>query len=355
MGKQGIIFLYKKFFPVVLGADVHGFNLAKELHSLGYPIYTAHNQNDGFTVSMRRIRVFIKALSTSKIAYMRVSLKHPYSVNSVAYLFKLFGKKLVLEFNAPFEELSFEGVAEATIRKYKLHFRRLLTITNGIVVVSDALKKHLAEEYQFENVVVIPNGGERFKKSEKPQTMAADILKEFYRSYPINIIWVANYEYIQGLERVKEISKLCEQANIGIVIVDNSDGGKLAQHFSGKHISFLRNPHRSEIAYALTQAKAGFAFYETQKYNEIGLSFYNSPLKVYEYLANDLLVISNLTKGDIPYTMGKLVDGNAPEMVIASLTSDTKPEAKYRTWQDVANETLRFLQSIEPSLVVPHD
>jgi hypothetical protein len=357
MDKSGIIFLYKKFFPIILGADVHGFNLAKGLDALGFQIFTAHNQEDGFTFSMRNIGTFFKALKNSKVAYMRVSLKHPYSVNSVAYLFKLFGKKLVLEFNAPFEELRFEGVQEATISKYKQHFRRLLSITSGVVVVSDALKQHLAQEYQFHNVVVIPNGGERFEKTEKPQTLAADSLQKFYSTYPINIIWVANYEYIQGLESVKEISLLCEQASIGIgiVIVDNSEGGKLAKHFSGKHISFLRNPHRSEIAYALTHAKAGFAYYDTQKYAEIGLSFYNSPLKVYEYLANDLLVISNLTQDDIPYTMGKLLDGNAPQVVIDSLISFSKSQDSYRTWQDVANETQKFLKSIESTVAVSDD
>jgi hypothetical protein len=355
MTKLGIIFLYKKFFPVTLGADVHGLNLAKGLYSKGYEIFTAHNQQDGFTVSMRRLSSFFKALKTSRIAYLRISLKHPYSVNSVAYFFKLFGKKLVLEFNAPFEELRFEGVDEAIIKRYKQHFRRLLFITSGVVVVSDALKQHLAQEYQFHNVMVIPNGGERFEKVEKPQTMAAVSLQKFYSTYPNNIIWVANYEYIQGLERVKEISLLCEQANIGIVIVDNSEGGKLAEHFSGKHISFLRNPHRTEIAYALTKAKAGFAFYETQKYAEIGLSFYNSPLKVYEYLANDLLVISNLTQDDIPYTMGKLIDGTAPQVVIDSLISFSKSQDSYRTWQDVANETQKFLKSIESTVAVSDD
>jgi hypothetical protein len=349
MDKSGIIFLYKKFFPIILGADVHGFNLAKGLDALGFQIFTAHNQEDGFTFSMRNIGTFFKALKNSKVAYMRVSLKHPYSVNSVAYLFKLFGKKLVLEFNAPFEELRFEGVQEATISKYKQHFRRLLSITSGVVVVSDALKQHLAQEYQFHNVVVIPNGGERFEKVEKPQTLAADSLQKFYSTYPINIIWVANYEYIQGLESVKEISLLCEQANIGIVIVDNSEGGKLAEHFSGKHISFLRNPHRSEIAYALTQAKAGVAYYETKKYSEIGLSFYNSPLKVYEYLANGLMVISNLTDKDIPYTMGNLLDGNAPSKVLENLMGSAERLKKYRDWNDVASETLAFFKHIETS------
>ncbi|WP_339722085.1 glycosyltransferase [uncultured Paraglaciecola sp.] len=355
MQSRSIIFLYNKFFPISSGPAVHGYNLTKEFHQLGHEVYVAHSQNDGFSHSMRNPLNLLKALFTCRIAYMRVSLKHPYSVNSVAYLFKLFGKKLVLEFNAPFEELRFEGVEEATITKYKQHFRRLLSITSGVVVVSDALKQHLAQEYQFQNVVVIPNGGERFEKVEKPETMAADSLQKFYSTYPNNIIWVANYEYIQGLERVKEISLLCEQANIGIVIVDNSEGGKLAEHFSGKHISFLRNPHRSEIAYALIQAKAGFAYYETQKYSEIDLSFYNSPLKVYEYLANGLLVISNLTDKDIPYTMGKLLDGNAPQMVIDSLTSSVDSQDEYRTWRDVAKETLNFLQAIDRNVVVLHD
>lgn len=358
MNKLGIIFLYKKFFPIKLGSDVHGYNLAKELHNKNYNIFTAHHQSDGFTQSMRGIGTFFKALSSSKIAYLRISLKHPYVINSLGILFKLFGKKIVLEFNAPFEELRFDDFDEKVISRRKKHFKLLLKFTNGIVVVSEPLKKHLQQEYGFSNVKVIPNGGEKFANNHE-QLVLSDEHIQFNQKYPRQVIWVANFEYIQGLESVVSICNQLEDHNIGVVIVDNSDSGVLAQKINGKHIYFLRNPRRELIGYALSNAIAGFAFYDTSKYETMGMEFFNSPLKIYEYLANNLHVISNLTHQDIPVNNAELLINTTDiDRAVSQLSTLQKlpNDSHYRSWADVAYETELFFNDIinEPGVNNEH-
>ncbi|GAA0856969.1 glycosyltransferase [Aliiglaciecola litoralis] len=343
--RSGIVFLYKRFHPIVLGADVHGYNLAKSLDSLGYEIFVAHTQNDGFTKSLKKPKNWLRALLYSKTAYLRISLKHPYTVNSIGLFFKLLGKKLVLEFNAPFEELGFDVQQQELMNRGKKHFKFLLRFTDGIVTVSDALKQHLLQEYGYSNVVVIPNGGEKFDEKTFNSYSPEPKLESFYLTFPKRIIWVANFEYIQGLSEAQRLSEQCSNNHIGLIIVDNSVNGELAKSFSGEHVYFLRNPSRDEIAYAVSHSMAGIAYYDMQKYEDLGLPFYNSPLKIYEYLANGLCVITNLSEQDIPHTYGRLIPSNSISD-LEHLLSGNGANDTYRSWKEAALETELFLKSL---------
>lgn len=346
--RSSVIFLYKKFFPVVLGSDVHGYNLAKELDKQGYRIFTAHNQQDGFTHSMRGLGL-LTALWRSRFVYLRISLKQPYLINSLGFIFRLFGKRLILELNAPFEELRFVGESEQRIAAIKRHFSWLLKFTSGVVVVSEPIKRYLEQEFDYRSVAVIPNGGERFVDD----TVADDVLPEhhqrFNERYPKQVIWVANFEYIQGLQEVVSVCEQLASTDLGVVIVDNSGSGELAHQLTGDHILFMRSPERRQIACAMQYAIAGFAFYDTSKYQQLDMEFFNSPLKVYEYIANDLYVISNLSDADLPATANRMIPWQSQQELVEQLsTIKTKqPVSNYRSWADVADDTLAFVSKLE--------
>lgn len=345
--KDGLIFLYKKFYPVILGADVHGYNLARELNKLGKSVYIAHEQDDGFTLSLRRISNLYDALRNIRTVYLRISLKSPFFINSLGVIFKALGKKVVLEFNAPFEELKFEGVSEKKIRLYRLFFKLILRFVDGVIVVSEPLKDYLEQSFSYCNVKVIPNGGEKF--GDRGSTNAlCDEYYDFSKKFPKKVIWVANIEYIQGVTEVQSLCGMMLEQKAGVIIVDNSADNKLSEVFDYANVFFLRNPSRAEIGQAMHDCSGGIAFYDLSKYEKVGLAFYNSPLKVYEYIANDLYVLSNLCAENIPAHKDKIITLGSDftnKDLLPFFDSEQKPNG-YRSWEDVALETINFLENL---------
>ncbi|OBU24038.1 hypothetical protein [Photobacterium kishitanii] len=284
---MNILFCYPSFFPITGGGTVHGYYLAKNLYEQGHKITVINKQDDGFTnyINKKDILKFIKAVRCSDVVYVRISTSGV--ANFIPFIANLLGAKVIGEVNAPSEELYLLGKSKRKVLLSRFLLKFQLKFCSELISVSEEVNNYLLSLDLSSHVIY--NGGERIK--ELPSE--AVISKSWTLKYKKIMLWSGNVYSWQGSNILKDITDRANQLGYGVIIVTNENYNS---NFSS-NVKIIVNPTREQLSNIYQLCDIGLAPYDLSTLTKWG--FYNSPLKIYEYLANDLLVFTNAKNAQI--------------------------------------------------------
>ena len=348
-GSMNIGFLYYNFYPVQGGASVHGFHLAKELTQLGHKLYKLNGQADPFTEKLQQSPAgLMKMVRDSDLFYVRVD----YFLNArnlAGLAAKIAGKKIVVELNSPSDELALRGRSESFVRMIDRAYSRLLKRASATITVSEPIKRYCQSELELENVHVVENGGEVFKPPTQEMIESSETVQRFQEirdQADKVVVWAGSANKMQNFQLVKEVAnRLDENAKL-VLIVNEEPGTSIPEEFAEGAV-ILKNANRKEVGAIIAQSDVGIALYDEYPWSRWG--FYNSSLKIYEFLNNGLLTVSNVPGSPIQTKYSNFSYIPDADLMAESINrfqpEDFTPENP-RTWETVAKEVSTILKNV---------
>lgn len=350
-------YIYYDFYPVKGGASVHGYNLAKALTKLGYRLSKINGTDDPYTKKYKnRFTGFFKILKESDVIYLRMD--YFFKLRNISSLFALItGKKLIIELNSPSDELYLFGKSIRYVLWIDSLVQFVLKRADAVIVVSEPIKKYCIEALSLnpDKVHVVENGGEVFQldhgslESDK-QSQRAKLLdrkiKDIKSKYEQIAVWAGSSNKMQDLHWLNEISALQREKTAFIIIMKEEKGEEI--DFGSDNQFVFKNLSRSEVSKVILSSDIGLAFYDDYQWSRWG--FYNSSLKIFEFLNNNLLTLSNIDGTDIQKKYPNFLVAKDSETVLNILNSDLhlKPEkSQIRTWDVVGKEVSEIIQQVQ--------
>lgn len=328
---------------------MHGYNLAKELSRLGYELFKINGEPEPHTTRLNNpVTGLIWMLRNCDLFYIRMD----YFLNLrnlVILPALLFGKKVIVELNSPSDELHLFGKSKKQIRRRDKIMSWLLKKTGAVVAVSEPIKQYCEEALGLSNVTVIENGGEVF---EEVLTEADPQLKQkisnIKQEYEKLVVWSGSLNKMQDLDMLRQFQEtIGEKSALILIIKKDNEHDELT--LDGENWFLFNNLSRRDVSYIIAQCDVGLAFYNEYPWSRWG--FYNSSLKIYEFLNNGLLTITN-TRGrerQRLYPNFRSVDSISQiEQYIQAVDEKISNHSK-RTWKTVAEETSELIDKIAKS------
>lgn len=340
-------YIYYTFYPVSGGASVHGYNLAKELAGLGYELYKINGDPDPYTRKLKNpVTGTFRILANCDLIYIRMD--YFLNLRNLISLFALAGgKKIIVEINSPSDELYLFGRSRKYIGYVDRIMEKILKHADAVITVSEPLKIFCTEALNLDQVHVVENGGEIFEKSrvtasKHVKESVANIRKEYSKI----VVWSGSVNEMQDLSDIQRIAE-SQKGRAAVILIAKKDLNEEDFPESTGNLFIFKDLARADVQYIISHSDIGLALYSDYSWSRWG--FYNSSLKIFEYLNNGLLTITN-TKGtetQRSYPNFRFVE-NTDEM-IAEIEKDSPPEFEIpapRTWRDVAEETSRIIQKV---------
>lgn len=340
-----LAFLYPDFFPVKGGASLHGFYLAKELTKLNYFLYTFNSKETGFTCNFKyNFFSVLKAIIKADVVYLRLSPlgKSMYLPRIIKWL----NKKLIIELNGPTDEyiishnFSLEKILELDSRLSKT-----IALSDAVITVSEEMKEYIAQYLHYKDAIVIHNGG--FKIEEDVPHQSSKLEELFFakkKLYKKTILWSGTDYPWQGYLKVQELIEKSNSDFLFIIVCNNNVYEKYYKKFENT-LAFPDAP-REFVDFLIKNADIGLALYGDYSWTRFQ-KFYNSSLKFFEYLANDLGVIAS-PLGHMATTNCEnlLLSEDISEMLLFIKNYKKKQVVNYRSWANVAQETDLVIKKI---------
>jgi glycosyltransferase involved in cell wall biosynthesis len=338
-------YIYYTYYPVTGGASVHGINLARELSALGHHLYKVNGDADPYTTKIKRPVFGVwKMIRDCDLVYVRMDYFLKLR-NLIAILTLVARKPLIVELNTPSDELHLFGRGKWYIRFADRIMKQILRRADAVVVVSEPVKKYCTEALNLENVHVVENGGESFEDLFPEDTPLAGQIRQIRQNYRKLVVWSGSINQMQDLEGLEKLAAACPDAAIISVIKREKEGDSF--QFHAENIFTFEDLEREDVKYIISQCDIGLAFYRDYPWSRWG--FYNSSLKVYEYLANGLMAVTN-KKGTRHQQNNRNfihVENVADaESVIRNGTLAEPGDQPIRTWQDTAREIDQIMNHV---------
>ena len=352
--KATIAFLYYTFYPVTGGATVHGYHLAKHLNRLGYRLLKINGAPDPHTEKLRATpKDLWRLLKESDLVYVRMDYFFNFR-NLLGSLFMISSKKTVVELNCPSDELILFGRGRRWIRFVDRLYSSVLKRADSVICVSDAVRRYAEEGLGLREVHVIENGGEVFRKPDRerisePVRQILERVSHDRKKKPL-VVWAGSKSQLQGTEWMRKMITLTgHRADFVMMIRGSEDNSTEKLASEAENLFILHDLSRSEVGALIRKADIGLAFYDSYDWSRWG--FYLSSLKIYEFLNNGLLTITNIEGSPLQRRSPNLLMVTSPEEAAeAILTWRGQPGRPaihpVRTWDVVAHETAAIFESI---------
>jgi hypothetical protein len=338
-------FIYYNFYPVTGGPSVHGYHLAKELSNLGYKLFKLNGAPDPHTTKLNPVTGLFQILKNCDLIYVRMDyfLKIRNLITLIAITA---GKKVLVELNSPSDELHLFGKNKRYIQKADRWMKSVLKRVDGVIVVSQPVKEYCEKKLELQNVHVIENGGEVFQPD--PETITIGLRDQIMRiknKFSSIAVWSGSVNRMQDLSLLEEVAK-AKSSELALFVLTKEEGAE-PPVFESENIFLFSNLTRQEVAYIIASSDIGLAFYDDYSWSRFG--YYNSSLKVFEYLNNGLLTITNKPGSAIQALYPNFkVARNVQE--ILTFTENVKQNSpagqNIRTWRHVAEETAQIIGEI---------
>lgn len=360
--KVGII--YTKFFPLGSSASVHGYYLFKNLKDNGVILHSYGLGKNDLTIDYPKGFIgLIKFIFSIDVIYIRIN---PWLWNDWFTLVSLFtfGKvKVFWEVNAPIEEVLISypnGFSWKMSLWYKFQQRKrrlLAKLVSGAITVSDILKDYVEKDLSIKNVISIPNGSDPdlFRRNYSVEN-SLDLFPGKFK-----VVWAGNSLIKwQGTNLILEAAEKMKSIDPEVLFILFGNKSMYDQKLLSNVLSF------GEVRYDvlpsfLSKSDVGLCLYNSYDWCRYG--FYNSPLKLFDYLSSGLIVIGS-NMGQISQIVedgvnGFLFDGEPDDLVELILKIKSMKEeilepirANARkvildehSWQNVALKTLQFINT----------
>jgi len=342
-------YLYYTFYPVTGGASVHGYYLARELNRAGHTLYKLNGEKDPYTTKLTpSLKGAFRILRNSDVIYARTDF-FLYPRNLLTALALLLGKKVVLELNSPSDELKLRGKSERYIQRVDKIAAWFFKKACSVIAISEPVKRYCKEELGLSNVYVIENGGESFQNpGKKASPEIRERADEICKAFPVRVVWSGSVNRMQNLSLLEQVAD-ADPERVALLVLTKYEGVNRSEKpmiFQNDNVfSFDRLP-RADVEYLISKSTAGLAFYEDYSWCRWG--FYNSSLKIFEYLNNGLITLTNTSGTSVQreYPNFRQVPNSEDILEIIQdlpLEKPVTPE-NIRTWSDVGRETDRILK-----------
>ncbi len=293
MKRLKILYISKlNSYPPLYGEQVHVYNVVKELIRLGHDVYVCDYDEHPLAKKVARSKID-DLLPHLDVLYIRQTLSNELKWTD-RFIKSPRKYKVVWELNLPKYERKFairhlynyssKSVLGDIKRKLSCILdlvgvdflwnkrKRVAKRIDGIVTVSQPLADYLKGEF-FLPVAMIPNG--------------SDCNYSFVDLYDRLTVLISGSKlpWIDWETPIQVIEKFADNRDVLFHVVDH----KMEHHF-GNVICHDRMP-QAELKTLIGKVHVGFVFYN--RYDWCPIGFYNSPLKLFEYMGNCKVIIAS--------------------------------------------------------------
>lgn len=344
---KNIAFFYPSHFPVKGGSSIHGYYLVTYLCAAGFRLFTFPDKPDSIsTCYPPRFKYILKAIFQSDYVYVRVHTEG--YTRLLPLLGKIFGKKVLAEINGlPDELIVTKGYSDSRIRFIEKRLGFYLRFADVVIAPSNMLADFCRTFLHARHVVKIENGGEHFDMDFKnvDEDVYASVM-DIRNVHKKIALWSGTASPWQGISMVETLAKISDK-DLGIIIISNDRHVEYTFQ-SLERVYIYKGLTRQEVAFIISVADVGMAFYDDHlwcRYHD----YYGSSLKYYEYRANGLSVVAT-PSGHLKDEAGTdvFISGDISEIYkwIMEYGARKKENYTYRSWKDVADETIAVINNL---------
>ena len=366
-------FFYVPYYPLSTGRSVHGFKLIEALRKRGHRILSCLGDGNPDCTNFDRTKWgAIKLAREADVLYIRIAGRPVHSFLEKSTLLKLvrpFSLPVVWEVNAPVEELkgSFPEGAErdALIRSEDRKRKLYAKLVDAGIGVSEVLRDYIKDILGIKRAYCIPNASDPclFEPENMKETALIHLKNKF------KVMWVGNASTPwQGIELIIEIAKEIQHVDDSIIFIVIT-GESLWKFPVLKNLLVLRQITYLDLPHYLTSADLCLCLYKGYDWSECG--FYNSPLKLFDYLAagkpviaSDMGQISSIIKNGIngvlvandkKVIVNKILELKVDQEKRESLGSNARKDAiTIYNWERVAKQTEDVLLEVCDNKRITH-
>lgn len=351
-------FINFKWMPARTGAGIHASQLAEKLIERGHSFHKIFYDYQIPVVTEYRRRDFFKFINTIDLLYIRVHEGLSTDKFSLLKLCRFSRLPVVWEINAPLEENFSLGQSKAQITSLQNKRKFLARFVDASISTCDELKDHCANDLGIKNNYSIPLGSD--PKRFSPELHNSELYKDDKDSF--KIVWAGSAQYTwQALDVVSEIAKkiYAVDKDIKFYIIGKKQDQDL-KHLEFDNVRIIDRVTYDEIPPYIASCDMGLCLYNHQA----NAQFYRSPLKLFDYMACGLPVISTPV-GQIKDIVehdsnGLLVENNDIDVIIKHILDLKKDEERRKrigynarkhiedryNWTRVAQETEVILENL---------
>jgi glycosyltransferase involved in cell wall biosynthesis len=283
--KKTIAFCYRDHTEPIAGGAVHGFHVVEQLRRLGYRLITSEPNSDQRLQRYPRSPAGMRALLRDADAvYVRCDAR-PWDLGFLLLNQATRRRPVLTEINAIAEERLAYGqgpINRARTHVLRGYYHNITRLSDAAVCVSSELAAFVRATYPIasERVVVAPNGGKPGAVRAEPR---ADGL--------FRVVWAGGARWPwQALDLVCEGARLARQRVPEL---------ELSLYTEAGHERIPREPGirlegqvpHAELPAVLAKMDAALCLYRPMPWSPAG--FYNSPLKLFDYLGAGLPVVGS--------------------------------------------------------------
>ncbi|MGF1452084.1 MAG: glycosyltransferase [Opitutales bacterium] len=263
------------------GAGIHVYQIVKNLVDLGVDVFSWTDLGIANTQQLPK-NPLLKLLELRRLNVLYVRLDHSATQGCAfarGWRRRILSRKLrhVWELNSLPESRAAYGVSPSDIRAMEDRLRQNAPFCDLLICVSDTMSRVAREDFGFKNVVTIPNASD-------PAIFHYDPSK-WEKAQPLKVAWIGSaMEPWHNLALIQEAAQRAREkalnlefhlAGKGTEDVPNTENLKTYGRVAYEKLpEWLADKHVGVICYDQSFARA------------------NSPLKMFDYMAAGLLVLS---------------------------------------------------------------
>lgn len=358
--------IYTKFYPLTSSASAHGYYVFSHLKKRGYELHTLGMGDNLLSVDhSRNIKGVFSFLKSIDVLYIRVTHWKWYEWATLLKLLSFGRIKVIWEINAPIEEALADQQGKPDIKlltwiKRKNRNRRMLSrFCDGTISVSRILQQYCEKNLLVKKHTYFPNGAEH-EVMRREKTADTHPMKDLVADRFV-VAWAGvSGSSWQGTNKILEVAERMQQSDPDILFVTFGSHSVYNSKILSNVISFaeIRNDLLPSF---LSHAHVGLCIYNDYNWSPIG--FYGSSLKLFDYMAMELVVIAS-NMGQIADIIkdgenGLLTDGSIEDIIrkiryskenyasLSNMRGNARRlvETTYN-WEKVAEKTADFIEKI---------
>ena len=284
-----IIYANAKYEPhSAEGGQAHMRQFIQNASALGHEIHLWHGVDPHPltkpvpTGKLARLKLFRSA----DVIYYRVEWKPPIGNKIILPPYrKLIGSPLVVwEFNTVPEYGRVQNVPEHVIAECVANLKRLGAGVNLAVCVSQAIQQYVKEKLGIQNAIVVPNGSdpELFRPDVEP------VKRVQKRGDRLNVVWIGTAALgWHNFDLLRDAAWSIHRAGEGERIVFHVIGpGMQRMADAPPNLNYYGSEQYAKLPHWLAAMDVGLNVYHP------GPADFSSPLKVFDYMASGLAVVS---------------------------------------------------------------
>ncbi|MGA8259102.1 MAG: glycosyltransferase [Arenicellales bacterium] len=346
-------FIRKDWFPPKAGSTIHAYQVATKLMERGHEISTIFCGAGGPGVHAYSKSQLLGFLRDVDVLYVR----HAWDTAKMTLLKALTGgaTPVVWEVNAPLEERRLFGVTPGQFARLQYYRRRLAPLVDACICNTRTLADYVGNRWGIRRSLVVPLGSD--PELFSPRTGLDDSLRPYAGRF--KVVWAGTPKYVwQAVEDIVEVARRMATLDPEVVFILIGNLAHLrALAPPSSNVVLVEQKNYIEVPAFLRAGDVGLCLYRD---DGLGLPFYRSPLKLFDYMACGMVPIvsdNEETRRVVRHgENGVLVNGDVQEVVDWILQLKRDPGGRramcraaredveqYYNWGRVADDTEQIL------------